>query len=288
MIKFYRNFHSLFILLIFLYPKSITPQKQFNKISSWAYQLQNANITEISENSTFELIVIDYSADGSEELKYSIEEISQIKNSGKIVLAYISIGEAENYRYYWQNNWDANNDGKPDNNAPSWLGNENKNWEGNYKVRFWEPEWQNIIFTWIDTIIAQGFDGIYCDIIDAYYYWQTEIGSEPLADKYMVEFVSNIKSHILSKTSQQFYIFPQNGEYIIEEENITEEFKQKYFAAIDAIGIEDIFFYGNLDENNSYNPDNERIGILDQFKYNGKKIFSIEYLDETNLIEKYL
>ncbi len=31
----------------------------------------------------------------------------------------MSIGEAENYRWYWQNEWDADNDGQPDSGAPS-------------------------------------------------------------------------------------------------------------------------------------------------------------------------
>ena len=33
------------------------------------------------------------------------KEISQIKSSGKKVISYMSIGEAEDYRYYWDSTW---------------------------------------------------------------------------------------------------------------------------------------------------------------------------------------
>ena len=35
------------------------------------------------------------------------------------MLAYVSIGEAENYRFYWEESWDADNDGQPDADASS-------------------------------------------------------------------------------------------------------------------------------------------------------------------------
>ena len=58
----------------------------------------------------------------------------------------MSIGEAETYRWYWKKAWDANLDGVPDKGAPSWLGRSNPDWLDNYKVRFWEPGWQKLIY----------------------------------------------------------------------------------------------------------------------------------------------
>ncbi|MCI0471716.1 MAG: endo alpha-1,4 polygalactosaminidase, partial [Candidatus Aminicenantes bacterium] len=82
----------------------------------------------------------------------------------RLVLAYLSIGEAENYRWYWQAGW------KPGN--PSWLGAENPDWKGNYAVSYWASEWQAIVFQYVDAIIAAGFDGVYLDKIDEYEYWE--------------------------------------------------------------------------------------------------------------------
>jgi len=103
---------------------------------------------------------------------FSGSEIAQLKtkqnNGQRLVIAYLSIGEAENYRYYWQENWEDN--------PPDWLGEENPNWEGNFKVHYWDENWKNIIFgtdsSYLDRILDAGFDGAYLDIIDAYYYFE--------------------------------------------------------------------------------------------------------------------
>ena len=80
------------------------------------------------------------------------------------MIAYLSIGEAEDYRYYWQPEWKEN--------PPAWLLDENPNWPGNHKVYYWDPEWQAIIYgnhsSYLAKILAAGFDGVYLDLIDAY------------------------------------------------------------------------------------------------------------------------
>ena len=59
---------------------------------------------------------------------------------------------------------------------PFWLDDENRDWEGNYKVRYWEPEWEKIIYgnddSYTNKILNAGFDGIYLDIIDAFEYFE--------------------------------------------------------------------------------------------------------------------
>ncbi len=82
----------------------------------------------------------------------------------RMVLAYMSIGEAEDYRWYWQSGWKEGN--------PVWLGEENPEWEGNYAVAYWQAGWQSIIFQYTDIIVAAGFDGLYLDKIDEYEYWE--------------------------------------------------------------------------------------------------------------------
>jgi len=108
----------------------------------------------------------------NETTEFTEGEIGQLKykaNGGKrLIISYMSIGEAENYRYYWQSGWKTGN--------PSWLDDENREWAGNYKVRYWETEWQNIIFgndnSYLNKIINAGFDGVYLDIIDAFEFFE--------------------------------------------------------------------------------------------------------------------
>jgi cysteinyl-tRNA synthetase len=101
----------------------------------------------------------------------SATDVSALKNQPgrmRLVLAYMSIGEAEDYRYYWDSTWTQN--------PPLWLAGENPDWEGNFKVRYWEKGWQDIIFggdsTYLGKIIAAGFGGVYLDIIDAFEYFE--------------------------------------------------------------------------------------------------------------------
>jgi cysteinyl-tRNA synthetase len=104
--------------------------------------------------------------------EFTISEINQIRNKAnggkRLVFSYVSIGEAEDYRYYWQLNWNTT--------PPNWLDAENPNWPGNYKVRYWETEWQQIIYgndtSYVKKIINSGFDGIYLDLVDAFWFYE--------------------------------------------------------------------------------------------------------------------
>ena len=148
----------------------------------WAFALQQMGLevvlTSRSEDALekwatagFDLLIIDLFF-GDELL--SQQDISSLKtkdNGGsRLVIAYMSIGEAEDYRYYWDPEWNTS--------PPEWLEEENPNWQGNYKVRYWYSEWQSIIFgnetSYSKRIIDAGFDGVYLDIIDAFEYFESQ------------------------------------------------------------------------------------------------------------------
>lgn len=106
------------------------------------------------------------------EEQFTATEIAQLKhkaNGGtRLVICYMSIGEAEDYRYYWNTSWNSN--------RPGWVANENPDWPGNFKVKYWNEDWQNIIYkgddSYLDRITTAGFDGVYLDIIDAFEYFE--------------------------------------------------------------------------------------------------------------------
>ena len=121
-------------------------------------------------NTNYDLLIMDiFFHDGA---KFTQSEIIQLKsklNGGiRLLICYMSIGEAEDYRYYWQSDWDIN--------PPEWLDEENPNWEGNYKVKYWDNEWQAIIFgnndSYLKKVLDAGFDGVYLDIIDAFEHFE--------------------------------------------------------------------------------------------------------------------
>ncbi len=121
-------------------------------------------------NTNYDLLIMDlYFNDGNIFSSSEIDELKNKHNGGKrLVICYMSIGEAEDYRYYWDNDWN--------NNKPTWLDEENPEWKGNYKVKYWQTEWKDIIFgnneSYLKKILDAGFNGVYLDIIDAYEYFE--------------------------------------------------------------------------------------------------------------------
>jgi cysteinyl-tRNA synthetase, unknown class len=111
----------------------------------------------------------------TDDSPFSAAEVQQLRakaNGGqRLLVSYMSIGEAEDYRYYWDKDWKLGN--------PDWLGKENSNWKGNYKVHFWESGWQDIIYgngsSYLQKILDAGFDGAYLDIIDAFEYYESKL-----------------------------------------------------------------------------------------------------------------
>jgi len=143
-----------------------------SEVKNFLYLINPENYNSKSDfinsitSTNYDLLIMDlFFNDGTE---FDSTEINQLKNKAnggkRLVISYMSIGEAEDYRYYWQSSWYSNN--------PSWLDDENPDWEGNYKVKYWEPEWQKIIFgndsSYLKKILDAGFDGVYLDIIDAF------------------------------------------------------------------------------------------------------------------------
>jgi cysteinyl-tRNA synthetase, unknown class len=134
-----------------------------------AYANKEAFIQAVTATD-YDLLIMDlFDANGT---AFTAAEVSRLRakaNGGtRLVICYMSIGEAEDYRFYWEAGWaDA---------PPTWLEGENPDWEGNFKVRYWEEAWQRIIYgpegSYLDKILDAGFDGVYLDIIEAFEYFE--------------------------------------------------------------------------------------------------------------------
>lgn len=207
-------------------------------VGSWVYHLKNVDSAAVGLCHA-DLAVIDYSIDGSRARAFSREDVERMKSKpdGRKMklISYMSIGEAEDYRdLYWKPEWRSR--------RPTWLGPENPNWGGNYNVRYWQPEWQRLMFgsrdAYLDTLIANGFDGVYLDIVDGFEFWQdasSPDGSRISAASDMVAFVSALARYAWSK-APGFLIIPQNGEALLRHPG--------FRAHISAIATEDVDYRG--------------------------------------------
>jgi cysteinyl-tRNA synthetase len=218
-------------------------------VKSWRYQLQNIKPDEIA-NSSADLVVADYSSDDRPFSKAEVERMKQKPDgSRRIVLSYMSIGEAEDYRWYWSQ-------------RGSWLGAQNSKWRGNYAVRFWDPAWQEVIFSYTEKIIAAGFDGVYLDKVDEF---------ETMGHRDdMVQFVTRIATRAKS-SKPDFLVISQNGDQLLSD--------SKFRRAIDGFACEDLFYGEDSDgARNSAASIRERLTRLKMLAAEGKPVFVVEYL----------
>jgi len=252
-------------------PGDVTPlptptPTRWQSVRSWAFQLQGLDIDRAA-SSKFDLIVTDYSADGSEQRRHPADRVARLKtgpNGPRLVVAYLSIGEAETYRYYWRHGWRPGN--------PSWLQAENPRWPGNYPVAYWEPQWKAIIFgspeSYLDKIIDLGYDGVYLDIVDAYQHFERD---RPSARQEMVQFVQEIAHHArVTRGKADFGVFPQNGEPLIDIPGFLE--------VVTGVGKEETY-YGNPRDDVASPPDFtvQTEGFLDRFVAAGKVALILDY-----------
>jgi len=156
-------------LLLFATSARVTPT--LSAVKSWAFQLQNVDPVEI-KLSPYDLVVLDY---GFERLNATafpreIVDLMRLRPDGsrRLILAYLNIGEAEEARYYWRETWF--------NNRPDWLEPEDTDSPGVYRVKYWDPAWQAIVYgtpkAYLDRILHAGFDGVYIDGADKVEYWK--------------------------------------------------------------------------------------------------------------------
>ena len=246
----------------------------------WGYQLQNAVPDRIA--SAIDVLVIDSQRSREPHTTLSPADVRRFKTRPdgreRVVLAYLSVGEAESYRYYWRSFWSLL--------RPSWLGAENTEWRGNYKVRFWQAGWQKILLdsrrslfdvlfelvsderkAYIDRILDAGFDGIYLDRVDIYEEWAKERRS---AEADMIAFVGAISTYAKAR-KPGFLVVPQNAEELLQHAH--------YRRQIDAVGKEDLYFgISHSEDENAAKDTAASVAYLNRARADKLPVMVVEYL----------
>lgn len=237
-----------------------SPRALLGAARSWAYQLQSIKPGEL-QRTTYDVLVLDTDLGRA--------DVARLKRkpdgSRRLVLAYVNIGEAEDYRAYWQKAWVSA--------PPEWMGGANTRWQGDHRVRHWHAGWQAILFgapgSVFARLIGNGFDGAYLDRVDI---WQVWCGERPTTFEDMVALVQS-----LSRWSKQqqpgFLIVPQNGEELLASAD--------YRAAIDGIGKEDFFFGDRGNDVMNYDTRIElQLELFGHAHRDKVPVFAIEYARE--------
>jgi len=213
--------------------------------TSFAYVLQSDSLAKSKAEAVAKLttcgrdwIVLD--ASYSTDEPWTAVDLATIRagKAGRKVIAYLSVGEAEDYRAYWQSSWKTN--------PPAFLLAENPEWKGNFRVKYWNADWQKLILADVDKIMAAGFDGVYLDIVDGFETFEQD-GKDFIDDRVnsetkqsyrrdMVDWVKTVAARA-RKTNPTAIIIPQNGTQLLAHAD--------FLAAVDAVGIEDLFTNGD-------------------------------------------
>lgn len=232
-------------------------------VRTWHYQLQHLELDKLRDNPA-DLLVIDYAV-WRPSGPLSRANVAALKRkpdgSPRVVLAYLSIGEAEDYRFYWQQDWQRS--------PPPWLVGENCEWRGNYLVRYWDAGWSDIVMgagrSYLSRIQDAGFDGVYLDRIDAYRPLQQERSDARAA---MIAFVKQLAVTARAR-DPSFLVFPQNADGLLADAG--------YREVIDGIGRESLILRGT--GIGAHDPDEVRRSVerLKRLSVRGKPVLVVEY-----------
>lgn len=301
----YQVKHLLTIFLIFILffafggcskdtssPESISTSSQsvrddnpLKNIKSWAYLIENQHLDGTIQklaDSTYDMLVIDQTRSVKEDEQYNSKSDVSIlqssynsQNQNKIVLSYLNIGEAESYRWYWNDQWKIGN--------PGWIvAKDPDNWDENYPVLFWDEEWKNIVQQSIKRIVDDGYNGVYLDWLEIYSFEPVQKAAKSQGLDSRTELTYFIKELVE-------YAHALNPNFIFIAQNASElgEYSD-YITLFDGIAQEAIWFDGEGDPDSGNTPgdvkqdieeSNEYITNLQAWQRAEKPVFHVEYAE---------
>jgi cysteinyl-tRNA synthetase len=220
------------------------------EVSHWFYMI-NVNLEpEMAERiaaSEYDMVVLDFIPSEEDNTDYPVADVvAQLHNAHfdcaqckpRLVIAYIDIGQAEEYRTYWQKGWGIGN--------PEWIvGADPDGWEGNFPVAFWRDEWREIWLGkdgYLQAVLDAGFDGVYLDWVEAYSDENVMAiaereGVDPRQE--MIWWVGDIADFARAQRPD-FIVIAQNAAELAEDDG--------YLAIIDAIAQEQVWFDGGAED----------------------------------------
>ncbi|MEJ5256713.1 MAG: endo alpha-1,4 polygalactosaminidase [Fervidobacterium sp.] len=210
------------------------------------------------------IVVIDYSADGTDKKAFSSAEINLLKSTGKKVFSYINFAIAEDWRFYW-------------NKLPKSiiLGNL-EGWTGEYYVKYWYAEWYSIIKEYMTKISNANFDGVVLDWINVYTHENLQKLSGKTQENLKLAIVENIRK-IVSEFPKMEYVLINGEDILIEFPDLKKSIKY--------VLVESLFFTNTkLKLSTKYYT--ERLGKLLKLRNDGIEILSVEYIDNGNPLDK--
>ncbi|MFI6328731.1 endo alpha-1,4 polygalactosaminidase [Micromonospora chersina] len=230
----------------------------------WVYQLQGypGGRLDALARTPQPLAVIDLARDAHADY-FTPAEIGALRSSGKVVLAYFEIGSIEQFRPEYPRI----------RQEPGLVLNRWPDWPDEFFVRYWEQRWWDLaVRPRIDQAVRAGFDGIYLDTPLAYE--ELDLALTPGRSRTdlaraMVELIVRISRYAKAQRPG-LLVYPQNSPELRAYDG--------YTAAIDGIGMEDLFYRSPGDPcTESWCEEN--LGNARALRDAGKQVLAVDYAD---------
>ncbi len=128
-----------------------------------------ANFVSAVQATDYDVLIMDPFHDGT---AFTVDQVTALRvkaNGGtRLVIAYVNIGAAETWRYYWDANWETGN--------PEWIDATYDGYPDEHWVHYWDSAWKAIIYgndtSYLKRVLDAGFDGVYLDNILAFEFFE--------------------------------------------------------------------------------------------------------------------
>ena len=226
--------------------KSPSPPAHIAAIESFAVYFANPWRDTLT---TFDLVVLDPD-------NRSAAEIQTLREHDALPIAYINLGEAETYRYFY------------DQVDPDWLLGPNPNWPNHYYVDARAEGWHRLLLnTVLPDIMAKGFEGLFFDMVDT-----ALPGLHPETRPGMIALIEKIRAAYPERT-----LIMNNGLFLVEDVH----------NSLDAQIVENVFTRYDFENDRYIRTDstrrNDLVGQLHKNRAEyGLRPFLINYADATD------
>ncbi|UCG15250.1 MAG: endo alpha-1,4 polygalactosaminidase [Phycisphaerales bacterium] len=291
-------------------------------VQFWGYQIQSldaAGAIDALAASRYDMLVLEPTRTDGEMADFDTKAVvDRLKATPahdgihrKLIIAYVDIGEAEDWRWYWTWSKEPEEEQIPEtvdlpDDWPDYIvARDPDGWVGNYPVAYWEPEWKDIIIygqnqgttpdrdytSAVDELIQDGFDGVYLDWVEGFENVHViaaaqAAGLDPAAE--MIDFIGELRDYARLR-DPDFLVIQQNAAALIDG-------RPELLDEIDAIAQEGIWFDGvagdDWDDLAGYFANDaeltaEYLDYLDRYLDADVPVFACEYALQDNAAEAY-
>ncbi len=216
-------------------------------VTSFAVQYSGASASKIAA-SGHDLIVVEAAPGypvGTSDLTDT--EVGTLVASGIEVIGYVSVGQTDDARPYWDPSWtdDGTDTGDPTFEAPAWMAEKAVSWPAAI-VEFWDDDWQAIVMDQVMDMVDRGYSGIFLDNILSYYEiadLRGELGTaqSQFYAQEMMQFVVEI-AEAARAVNPDFAVIANGGPFIIGDgAAFGTDLATDYLEAVDGIMAESFF-----------------------------------------------